>query len=69
MSSLDFFRLKFEKVIVMFEISILEFSRIEFLGNTVDFGIGPVFSKGPGSSVFGDPGPGKGRVYKVCQLE
>lgn len=63
MTFLDIFRLKFEKTIVIFKISILELVRIEFLGNTIDFGIAPVFSKGP------DPGQGKSPLYKLCQLE
>ena len=48
----------FKKIIVIFEISILEFVKSESLTHTVNFGIGPAFSEGPG------PGP----LYKVCQV-
>ena len=43
----------------MFEISTLEFVKNEFLTHTVNFGIGPAFSDGPG--------PGPNLLYKVCQ--
>lgn len=41
------FRLKIFKNIVMFEINTLEFVKIEFLDQTVNFGIWYSFSKGP----------------------
>ena len=41
-----------------------------FLTHTVNFGIGSTSSKGTGSafSEVLDPGPGLGRLYKVCQF-
>ena len=46
-----------EKNIVIFEISTLEFAKNESLTHTVTFGIGLVFSE--------SPGPGLGPLYKV----
>ena len=39
---------QFHKTIVIFEISYLDFVKIEFLTDTVNFGIGFAFSEGPG---------------------
>ena len=47
----------------MFEISIFEFVKNEFLTQTVNFGIVTVFSKGAGSAFSEGPGPGP--LYKV----
>ena len=51
----------------MFEINSLEFVRNEFLIHTVDFGIGPAFSKVHVFSEGPGPGPGPNLLYKVCQ--
>ena len=66
MPYLSTFAQKFSKTIVIFEISTLEFVKNESLTQTVDFGIGSAFSKGPGSAFSGDSGPGPGPLYKVC---
>ena len=44
---LGIFGLQFLKTIVIFEISTLEFVKHEPLTNTINFGIGSAFSKGP----------------------
>ena len=56
----DSFRLEFSKTIVIFEISTLEVFKNTFLTNSVNFGIGSHFSKGPGSTFSEelDPSPG-----------
>ena len=52
---------EFEKTIVIFEISTLEFIKNEFLTIIVNLGIESVFSKSPA-------GPGLSPLYNVCQL-
>ena len=47
---LGIFGRKFEKHIVISEISTLEFVKYEFLTHTVYFGIESAFTKGPGST-------------------
>ena len=42
----------------MFEVSILEFVKSEYLTHTVNFGIGSIFFKIPGSAFSEGPGPG-----------
>ena len=42
----------------MFEVSILEFVKSEYLTHTVNFGIGSTFVKIPGSAFSEGPGPG-----------
>ena len=49
LSYLRIFVLEYEKTIVIFEISTLEFLKNEPLSHTVNFGIGSAFSRGPGS--------------------
>ena len=34
----------------------------------MNFGIGPAFSKGPGSTFSDGPGPGLGPLYKVWRF-
>ena len=58
---LGIFRLEFRKPTVVFEIS-----TIESLTHTVNFDIGSTFSKGPVSAFSEVPGPGAGRLYKIC---
>ena len=64
MPYLGIFGLEFQKTIVIFEISTLEFVKYESLTHTVNFGIGSAFSKDPWS-VFSE---GLGPLYKVCRL-
>ena len=64
---LGIFGLEFEKTIVIFEISTLEFFN-EFLTHTVNFDIGSALSKGLGSPFSEGPGPGLGPICKVCRL-
>ena len=64
MPYLGIFGLEFQKTIVIFEISTLEFVKYESLTHTMNFGIGSAFSKGPGSAFSEGPGP----LYKVCRL-
>ena len=64
MPYLEIFGLEFQKTIVIFEISTLEFVKYESLTHTMNFGIGSAFSKGPGSAFSEGPGP----LYKVCRL-
>ena len=59
MPYLDIFGLEFENKILIFEISTLEFVKIEFLTDTVNFGIESSFSDAPDA--------GLGLIYKVCQ--
>ena len=66
MLDLGIFGLEFWKIIVIFEFSILKFVINEPLTHTVNFGIGPAFSKGPESTFPEGPGPGPGPLYKVC---
>ena len=63
MSYLGIDELKFDKTIVIFEISSLKFVKNQFLANKVTFGIGSVFSKGPVSAFSEGSGPGP--FYKV----
>ena len=56
--------LESEKTIGIFEISTLKCVTSESLTHTVNFGVGPAFSKGPGSAFSEGPGPGP--LYKVC---
>ena len=51
---------------VMFEISTLKFVVNEPLTHTVNFDLGAVFSKGPGSTICEGLDPGLGPLYKVC---
>ena len=64
---LSIFGQEFGKSIAFFEISILTFLKNEFLTNTVNFGIGSAFSKGPGSAFFDCPDPGQ--FYKAYPLQ
>ena len=57
MPCLRTFGLKFEKSIVTFAISTLEFVKNDFLTHTVNFGIGPSFSKGPWYNFSEGPRP------------
>ena len=52
----------------MFEMSTLKFFKSESVTHTVNFGIGPAFSKSPGSTLFEGPGPGPSLLYKVCPV-
>ena len=60
--------LEFQKFIVIFEISTLEFVKNESLTHIMNFGIGSGFSKGPGSAFSEGLGrvSGPGPLYKVC---
>ena len=60
--------LEFQKAIVIFEISTLQFVKNESLTHTTNFGIGSIFSKGLCSAFSEGPGPGPGPLYKVCRL-
>ena len=60
------FGLEFLKTIVIFEISTLKLVKGESLTQIVNFDIGSVFPKGPGSAFSEDPAPGSGPLYKVC---
>ena len=53
----EYFWLEFCKVIIIFEISTLEFFKYKFLIHTVSFGIRSTFSIGPGSAFYKRPGP------------
>ena len=66
--SMGLFGLEFQKSIVIFEISTLEFVKNESLTYTVNFGIGSAFSKGSGSAFSEGPSPGPGPLYKVCRF-
>ena len=66
MSFLGIFGLEFEKTTVIFEIHTLEFIKNEFSTQTVNFGIGSIFSEVSGSDFSEGPGLGKGSLYKVC---
>ena len=70
MPYLGIFGLEFQKSIVIFEISTLEFSRFknESLTHTMKFGVGFAFCKGSGFAFSEGPGPGPGPLYKVCRL-
>ena len=57
---LGIFGREFLKIIVIFEISTLEFVKNEFLTHTVNFGIG--------SAYFQGPCPGLAPLYKVCPI-
>ena len=59
-----FFGLEFERTIVIFEISILEFVENESLTHTMNFDIDSAFFKGLGSNFWEGPGPSP--LYKVC---
>ena len=65
MRCLGFLGLELENNII-FDISTLEFVKIEFLTHTVDFCVGCAFSKGPESTFSEGPGPGLGPLHKVC---
>ena len=60
------FGLEFEKIIVVFEISALEFTKNEFLTIIVNFGTVSAFSLGPGSTFSEYLGPSLGPLYKIC---
>ena len=66
MSYLGIFGLEFQKVIVIFEISTLEFVKNESLTHKMNFGIGSAFSKIPVSAFSEGPAPSPGLPYKVC---
>ena len=55
------------KIIVIFEISTLEFVRDEFLTHTVIFWIGSAFYKGPGSTFFEGLSTGSAPFCKVSR--
>ena len=55
MPYLVWFRMQFQKDIVIFEINTLEFGENKSVANTENFGMGSVFSKGRGP----------GSLYKV----
>ena len=57
---LGIFGLEFQKTIVIFEISTLKFVKNESLTHTVDFDIGPAFSKGSRFVFSEGLGPGQG---------
>ena len=64
------FGLEFQKTTVIFEISTLKFVENESLTRTVDFDIGPAFSKGP-RFVFSEgsgSGPGLGMLLYTAAL-
>ena len=63
------FRLEFLKTIVVFEISPFEFITNELWTHTRNFCIGSTFSKGPGSTFPGGPGPGPGSLYREYLLK
>ena len=63
MPYLCIFGLSFKKIIVIFELSTHKFVISESLTDTVNFGIGSVISKGPGSAFSEDPGLAP--LYKV----
>ena len=67
MAYLGIFGLEFQKAIVIFEISTLEFVKNESLTYTVIFGIGSTFSKVPWSAFSETRGPGPGPLYKACR--
>ena len=58
--------LEFQKNSVVFEISSLAFVKNEFFTHRVNFIIGPIFSKGPGSTFSQGLGPGPRSIYNVC---
>ena len=62
MPYLGIFGLEFQRTIIIFEISTLEFVKNESLTHTMNFGIGSAFSKGPMSAFSEGPGP----LYKAC---
>ena len=66
MPYLGIFGLEFQKTIVTFEISTLEFIKNESLTHTMNFGVGSTFSKGLGSAFSESPGLGPGPLYKIC---
>ena len=66
MSYVGIFGLEFQKRIVIFESSTLEFVKNESLTFTMNFGIGSAFSKGLESAFSEGLGPGPGPLYKVC---
>ena len=68
MPYLGIFGLEFQKTIVIFEISTLEFAKNESLTHTINFGIGSTFSKVAGSDFSEGSGPGPGLLYKVCRF-
>ena len=41
-------------------------SKMSLSTHALNFGIGPAFSKGPGSTFSEVPGPRPGPLYKVC---
>ena len=61
-------RLEFERAIVIFKISNLEFIKNEFLTSIVNFSIGSVFSKAPGSTFSEGPVAGPGFLCKVYPM-
>ena len=58
----------FLKSIVIFEISIPEFKKCEFLTHTVNFSTRSIFPKGLRPTFSKDPGRGPGLFYKVCRM-
>ena len=63
------FGLEFQKAIVIFETSTLKFVENESLTHTVDFDIGPAFSKGPRFVFSEGSGPGQGLGMLLVQME
>ena len=66
---LGIFRLEFEKDVLVFEISTLDFVENEFLDTTVYFSIGSNFWEMSRISFFGGSGPGQSPLYKVCRIK
>ena len=66
MPYLGMFGIEFQKSIVIFEISTLEFVKNESFTHTMNFGIGSAFSKGLGSTFSEGPGTDPVSLYKVC---
>ena len=66
MPYLGIFGLEFQKTIVIFEMSTLEFAKNGSLTHTINFSIGPNFSKGPGSCFSEGPCMGPGPLCKYA---
>ena len=67
MPYLGIFGLELWETIVIFEISTLKLVKNESLTQTVNFGIGPAFSKGLESAFSEGPGPGLGLLIKYAR--
>ena len=66
MPCLGILRLEFQKTIVIFEISNLQFVKNKSLTHTMNFGVRSAFSEGPGSAFSEGLGPGPAPLYKAC---